>query len=334
MNPIPLIRANILTGFVTFLEEIGAPVQDLLATAKLPPSVLQTPEALLPLKQVFEFCEQSARSAGCESLGLRVGQKIQIEDLGAFGRLLCHSLTLHDAIQTAVHMMATYNSGDRIWLIEQGNQVWLCRKFIDQMDVGRQQADQCSVMIMIHLIQLASDCKWNPTEIHLATSKSQELNETQALSNTKILFEQQFTAISFPRSLLSLPLKNLGAYRDAQRCKDYEMLLSSAPATTFPGSIRQIAASLLKEGYPDVQLIAERVGISVRSLQRQLNEADLTYSRLIEQVRFDRSVRLLSDPTIKLADISTELGYTDAANFTRAFRRWSGVSPSDFRNLR
>jgi AraC-like DNA-binding protein len=110
-------------------------------------------------------------------------------------------------------------------------------------------------------------------------------------------------------------------------------LLSSAPAITFPGSIRQIAASLLKEGYPDVQLIAERLGISVRSLQRQLHEADLTYSRLIEQVRFDRSVRLLSDPTIKLADVAAELGYTDAANFTRAFRRWTGVSPSDFRNL-
>lgn len=74
------------------------------------------------------------------------------------------------------------------------------------------------------------------------------------------------------------------------------------------------------------------VGMSVRTLQRQLHEADLTYSHLIEQVRFDRSVRLLSDPTIKLADVAAELGYTNAANFTRAFRRWAGVSPGDFRN--
>lgn len=334
MNPIPLIRASILTGFVTFLEEIGAPVQRLLVTAKLPTSVLQSPESLLPLKQVCEFYEQSARTEGCENLGLLAGQKIQIEELGAFGRLLCHSPTLHDAIQTAIHMIATFSSGDRIWLTEQGNQVWLCRKFINQIDAGRQQADQYSVMIMIHLIQLVSGYEWNPTEIHLETSKFPGLNQIETLSNTKVLFEQECTAVGFPRSLLSLPLKNLDKYGDAQSYKDYQILLSSAPATDFPGSIRQIAASLLKEGYPDVQLIAEIVGISVRSLQRQLHEADLTYSHLIEQVRFDRSVQLLSDPTVKLTDISAELGYTDAANFTRAFRRWTGVSPSDFRNLR
>ncbi len=327
MNPIPLIRASILTGFVAFLEEINAPVERLLATTKLPTSVLQAPEALLPLKQVCEFYEQSAQVAGCESLGLLAGQKVQIEDLGAFGRLLCHSPTLHDAIQSAIHMIATFNSGDRIWLKEQGDQVWLCRKFVNQIGVGRQQADQYSAMIMIQLIQLASGYEWNPTEIHLEISKFQGLNQIAALSNTKILFEQQSTAVSFPRSLLSLSLKNSGEYQDAQRHADYQLLLSSAPAATFPGSVRQIVASLLREGYPDVQLVAEMIGMSVRSLQRQLNEADLTYSRLIEQVRFDQSVRLLSDPTIKLADVAAELGYTDAANFTRAFRRWTGVSP-------
>jgi AraC-like DNA-binding protein len=334
MNLIPLIRVSILTGFVTLLEEIGAPVQRLLATTKLPASILHTPEALLPLKQVCEFYAQSAQVQECETLGLMAGQKVKIEELGAFGRLLYHSPTLHDAIQTAIHMIATFNSGDRIWLREQGNQIWLCHKFADQIEVGRQYADQYSIMLMIQLIQLASGYEWNPTEIHLETSKFQGLDQIAALSNTKVRFDQESTAVSFPRSLLSLSLKNRDEYPAAQRHKDYETLLSSAPATTFPGSIRQIATSLLKEGYPDVQSIAERLEISVRSLQRQLNEADLTYSRLIEQVRFDRSVQLLSDPTIKLADISAELGYTDAANFTRAFRRWTGVSPRDFRNLR
>ncbi|HEY9639751.1 MAG TPA: AraC family transcriptional regulator ligand-binding domain-containing protein [Coleofasciculaceae cyanobacterium] len=339
MNYIPLIRANILTEFVKFLEENGAPVQRLLAAAKLPPLVLRDPEALFPLKQVFKFYEQSAQIEEYTSLGFLVGQKIQIKSLGAFGRLLYHSLTLHDAIQTAIYMIATYNSGDRIWLIEQDDQVWLCRKFIDEMDVGRQQADQCFVMIMIHLVQLAAGSVWKPTEIHLETAKLTELNQFAELFDINILFEQKETAIRFPRSFLSLPLQNLDEYHDAQRYdaqryKDYETLLSSAPATTFPGSIRQIIALQLREGYPDIQLVAEIIGVSVRTLQRHLNETNLTYSRLIDQVRFDRSVRLLSDPNIKLADVAVELGYSNAANFTRAFRRWSNISPSSFRNLK
>jgi hypothetical protein len=198
MNPIPLIRASILTGFVTLLEEIGAPVQSLLATTKLPTSVLHTPEALLPLKQVCEFYAQSAQVQECETLGLLAGQKVQIEELGAFGRLLYHSPTLHDAIQTAIHMIATYNSGDRIWLKEQGNQMWLCHKFVDQIEVGRQYADQYFIMLMIQMIQLAAGSTWNPTEIYLETGKLQGANQIAALSNTKILFEQEFTAIGFP----------------------------------------------------------------------------------------------------------------------------------------
>lgn len=61
---------------------------------------------------------------------------------------------------------------------------------------------------------------------------------------------------------------------------------------------------------------------------------NLTYSHLVEQVRFEQSLRLLHDPAVKLADIASELSNTDAANFTRGFKRWTGVSPTEFRHLR
>jgi AraC-like DNA-binding protein len=330
---IPLIRANVIQGFVTFLEEMGSPTKGLLVKAKLPVSALYLPELLIPFKQVIEFYETAAHREGCEYFGLLVGQRTQIADLGAYGRLLCQSLTLHDAIHTGIHMIATYTSGERFWLEEHGEQVWLCRSFLDHLGTGVQHADLFTVMLMINLIRMAAGSQWRPAEVRLETQWRPQLNTFEPLSEANIYFDQPATAVQFPRSLLSLPLGNPIDRQDDQRSKDYEILHSSAPATNFPGSVRQMVAALLREQKTDIQVVAELVGMSVRTFQRQLNDLDLTYSGLLKQARFEQSLRLLRDPDIKLADIATDLGYTDASNFTRAFKRWTGVSPTEFRQL-
>jgi AraC-like DNA-binding protein len=75
-------------------------------------------------------------------------------------------------------------------------------------------------------------------------------------------------------------------------------------------------------------------GVSIRTFQRWLATSNLTYSRLVEQVRFEKAMLLLAEPRLPLLEIAFELGYTELANFSRAFRRWTGVSPLRFRRQR
>lgn len=333
MKHIPLVRANVIRGFTAFLEESGSPVEKLLAKAKLPVSALHTPEALLPFKQVMEFYAAAAHHEGEQHFGLLVGQRTQIADLGAYGRLLCQSSTLQDAINKGVHMIPTYTSGEQFWLEEYGDQISICRRFLGGFAPGSCYADHFSVMVIINLIRMAAGVEWRPREIHLETQPMQGLARFEPLSDAMILFEQPATAVFLPRSLLSLPLGDWHQDQHLQPYQDYELLHSSAPATNFSGSVRQIVITLLREQQTDIQIVAEMVGMSVRTFQRQLHDLNLTYSRLVEQVRFEQSLRLLQDSEVKLADLALELGYTDAANFTRAFKRWTGLSPTEFRHL-
>jgi AraC-like DNA-binding protein len=112
-----------------------------------------------------------------------------------------------------------------------------------------------------------------------------------------------------------------------------DTLQQTAPAIDFPDSLSQLIRSLLPEGYPNLAIAAESAGMSIRTFQRRLEDNNLSYSDLVDQVRFDRATELLQDPTIKLIDIAFELGYTEPANFSKAFKRWTGVSPREFRNL-
>lgn len=111
---------------------------------------------------------------------------------------------------------------------------------------------------------------------------------------------------------------------------DFDTWWASAPSKNLIDSLRQLARSHLREGGLPITLAAEAAGMSTRSLQRCLAEEGLTYSRLIDQVRFDLAMDLLKDPSLRLIDVSLELGYAEPAAFTRAFKRWTGTAPSQF----
>ena len=95
--------------------------------------------------------------------------------------------------------------------------------------------------------------------------------------------------------------------------------------------MRQIVHTYLIDGYPRIVHIAEAANTSVRSLQRSLSSAGTTYSELIEEVRLEAAIAMLTETDARSIDISHALGYTDPANFARAFRRMTGVSPREFR---
>jgi AraC-like DNA-binding protein len=75
------------------------------------------------------------------------------------------------------------------------------------------------------------------------------------------------------------------------------------------------------------------VGMSVRTLQRRLAEMGVSYSDLVDEVRLASALTLIDDRSIKLSEIARKLGYADAANFDRAFKRWTGLSPSQARTF-
>ena len=87
----------------------------------------------------------------------------------------------------------------------------------------------------------------------------------------------------------------------------------------------------LRRAYPDIGHAAALTGVSVSTLQRRLRESGITYSELVETERLRLAIDLLTQGDIKICDVASELGYTEPANFIRAFRNWTGLTPSQFR---
>ena len=99
----------------------------------------------------------------------------------------------------------------------------------------------------------------------------------------------------------------------------------------FIQTLKLMLPSYLDERLPVLAEIAEMAGVSARSLQRKLSRAGVTYSGLLDAVRFENARKLLRDTDSKIIEVAFASGYADPAHFTRAFRRVAGITPGQFR---
>ncbi len=336
MTMIPLVRASVIFPIMAYLDRVGAPTDQLLQQAHLPVVDTRKPDGLISLYNGFRFLEMAARQENIPHLGILAGQRVEIGEIEPLGQLLLQSITLHEVLTTLVdRLTATHNSGARAWLTHQDGLVWINHQFINPAKIENQQAQYYACCLYLKVIQLVTGPHWQPTVVHLQAEPLPGVANHELLTNVRLRFNQPNNAIGFPSRLLSQPLRPI----TKPLCWDQEIelnqtLVATAPAQDLVGSLRQLICSLLGRGTVSIEAAAAAAGTSPRSFQRRLAEAGLNYSQEVDAVRYELASQWLLDQTRPITDIAYDLGYTNVVNFTRAFKRWAGVPPSQFRAAR
>jgi AraC-like DNA-binding protein len=330
MDRIGLIRASALAPAITLLRRRGVAVEQFLARAGLPAWAIDDPERLIPTSVLARLLAHAARADRLETFGLLAGQAAGIETLGTYGRLVRRCRTLGDALDATVRNHPAFSSNGRMWLVRRGNEVLLCQAFTARYDREWQQASHYVLMLMLSIVRLAAGSTWRPAEVSFQTGEASAVRAVDALSAARVAFAQPSTAIVFPKGLLREPLKPPMLDIEISR-ETIEAWRASAPPMTFTESVGQVVEMLSWQGYPDIVVTADILGMSVRTLQRHLAAVGLTHESLVGRARFATAVSLLEETDTKILDIALDLGYSDHAHFTRAFHRWAGCSPQEFR---
>ena len=322
---IPALRACLLSPWVAFTANAGAPVEALLERAGIHPELLQQPTALVPFKRALCWVELAGASLGTEQLGVHVGRATLIEALGSYGRALAGALTLQQYVQQGISLYRTLARGQTIWLSAHGDRVRINLGTAWKPSPGDCQARMNFLAVSIANIRRFASPRWSPTELSLGF-KPREPLALDVFGDVPVVDRPGQTYFAFPRPLLALRLCP-GDQRLAAR--------PTAPLEVVPSDLAGLVelqiGSLLSGRAPPVDLIAETLGTSRRSLQRGLAEQGVNYTDLLTKVRLRRAARWLERSDKPIVEIAFDLGYADASNFTRAFRKLTGVSPSAFR---
>ena len=330
MASIPLTRIAAFSPFPTFLIANGCHVERHLSSFGIAPENLESEEALVPLQLACEFIDHVADKEGINRFGLEVGSRANVLDVGLFGNILGQSLTLYDLIQKVIRLIPTVDSGCRVWLQKSHttpDSVHFCLKH--EIETGRAQIDAFGLMLFINAVRLVAGEDWRPKRVSLDAAAG-ETKSFEALSEANMIRPVNHVSFEIPLHLLEQPLKHHRPPANPNPVSENE-LTTTGPAFDLKGAIHQAIQSGLGTRLPTIEDAASMASMSVSSLQRRLRREGLTYRELVEKMRFQNALDLLEDTTLSIAAISRHLGYSEAANFTHAFRRWTGVSPSQFR---
>jgi AraC-like DNA-binding protein len=175
-----------------------------------------------------------------------------------------------------------------------------------------------------------------PLEVCLAHERPVYASEyARAFQDTRIIFDASHNAVVLSREHLAAPMihANAAVARafDARASELVERLRCAAPTSR---RVREQIAKSLGDGAANMKVTAERLAMSEATLRRRLQDEGTTFANVLGAVRRELALNYLQEPSNRLSDIATKLGYGSATAFDRAFRRWMGATPSRYRDER
>ncbi|XOK10949.1 helix-turn-helix domain-containing protein [Agrobacterium tumefaciens] len=327
MANIPVTRSQLLLPFVGILDEIGAPTSSLLEKFRLP-SFLETKSDLyIPLLPAIRFVETAQRTQGIKDFGFLASQRLHFSHLNEKTRaLIAHSPTLLVALRHACNWASREDTILNMWMERDNDHVRVCSR-LDRTNglLHLEHSQWLQNIFSIYIVRQFAGPNWTPTAIAFQARYTPS-EETQSLwPNVQFLSSQHAAWISVPSACLSLSNRSTELDPPAHNHED------GPSGYDIVEILKMMLPSYLGEGVPTLAEVADMAGVSTRTFQRKLSHVDLTYSDILDTIRFESASTLLRDSDSKIIEVAFAAGYADPAHFSRAFRRIAGVTPREFR---
>jgi AraC-like DNA-binding protein len=322
---IPAVRVRYLAAFCRALDERGFDAEMLLQQAGLEPVVLEKLEAWLSVFQLCSFLELAVQKTGYEALGLDAGIAPR-QSHSKFSRLVLYSPTLYQSLREVCSHSAREDTSAKFKVVRDGNFGWLRCGSIEASPEGVRQIETYRYSALLGIIRLAAGPDYLPLRLNLQSSHDDALGASPLLRGVDVRFGCRGLAIAFDAKLFSRPVANV------PNLPMTKPELSDAPVD-FSSALVEMTRTQMLSGRPEIEHTAAALRMSVRTLQRRLNEQGLSYAKLLQHVRMQTARTTLEEETTPIAEISAKLGYRYPTHFARAFRQVCGMTPRDYRRM-
>ncbi|NIE95955.1 AraC family transcriptional regulator [Acinetobacter sp. Tr-809] len=343
-DPYGLSKASIPISYAHLLLEImvekGFSASELLYQSKIPSALLHQVDARITPIQWSKLAWVSLSLAQDCGLGYEYGLKLRLTAHGSMGYALMSSPSLKQAIGLASQFFNMRLKDYRIDFFEQEQQSII--EIQQTHPVVSQQLEQAEMLrrffyecLMIGVVQTAltlAEHDFSDVELYVDWSEPSYHQKFQPQLPT-IHFNQAQNQIRYPSAVLNLSTKMADptAFQQALAQCEAEQIRFSETIQDIGLKVKTELQLIPQKGYPSLDRVAERLHTSSRTLRRKLDEAGYSYLGLLDEVRYQEAKQLLLNPQMEVQDIALYLGYLQPANFARAFKKWSGLTPSQFR---
>lgn len=330
------VLGSLTRAVIEFAVERGIDAAVLLRAGALDARALEEPGARIPAQAHAAIWAEVEERLGSHGLGLAFARSIHaprafgvvvLRDMMApsFGEALRRHCRDHRLLKGDVHaQLIESNGAATIYLATPSG----------RLDATPAAAEAAIAPYALHARAWTGQ-RVDPLEVrfeHTPPPRDQERYEQ--MFQCPVHFGQPVTAIRFSRETFELPLVH--AQRDVFEYLDRtaEEAVALLPQGSASEATGQVITDLLARGDVSPGAVARRLGVGVRTLQRRLQAEGLCFQDVLDRVRHKRALALLLDPDLAVASVSDRLGFSDPRAFRRAFARWTGMSPDQYRRTR
>lgn len=325
-------RASALGPIAEFVDYQGGRIARVFDRVDLPLGIVESPDLLLPLPEQFRILESAARETGDPYFGATLGSLVRIENLSAFGLWVSKARTVGGAIDRSNRGLNTFlQTGTNLRLHECGGVTRWSIEFLDPGKEGRFHNELLGVSYLTDALRSFLGRSWSPDLIRVTGGPGIRAAVLEDIFRAPVSTGNSVSSVEFSTDLMTEERKAATQTADGDPAPGDGM----TPVPTAPDqheAIQAMTAIAMLESYPRIDWIASKLGMTRRTLQRRLASHGTTFSRLVDDMLSERAAYLLAHGNQPITDIAHQLGYSDAAHFSRAFSRWTAQSPSAFRN--
>jgi AraC-like DNA-binding protein len=311
--------------------QMGVSRATLMREARLDERQLRDPDSRIPLAAVGQLWRAAAKHVPDPAFGLRLGADTRVREFGLVGYTMAFSSTVGSALRRFGHYSRIVSDALVVSLEAEGEATWLRLDVQPALRAFRPAVDARLAAVLAACREIAAS-PIAPLTVQLPYRRPADVKDYETFFAAPLEFGALTTALLLRNDDLARPVAvadtTLTGYLDRMAEQTLQALGNER---TVRDRVRRVLWSELTEAVPPLDRVARALGVSARTLQRQLREESTTFAHTLAQLRQEMAPSLLRDGRLAVSEVAFLLGYEDPSAFQRAFRRWFGRSPRAFR---
>jgi AraC-like DNA-binding protein len=327
---------NVIRPPLLLLKARGVETSSLLARHQIAPTLLDDAEARIPIESAYGLIGDAIRILDEPDFGLLSAEKSPVGVLGVSDYAVAASDTLGEAYVRRSRLHRLVSDLGYVELTQEGERARLILRIAPTMpDRIRRHVAEGRLAYWLRLGRELTGVAWNPRSVRFCHPAPASLDNHHRLLGAQVLFGESTDEIEFDRSLLALPIRSADPRLAAILDQYAKEILERLPeANDLLARVRQILVRLATGGQPTLSQVARDLRVTSRTLQRRLAERDISFRRIVDESRRELAMRYVLRDDLSVTDVGRLLGFESAPSFQRAFRRWTGTSPGEYRSAR
>jgi AraC-like DNA-binding protein len=328
--PIATLRISAAWGLAGLLNDLGVDQDVVLADAGLSADLFSNRENLITYPQLERLLLAGEQRSGCDYFGMLLGQRARLADMGLAGQVALCQPTGGAGLRNFIDHFNLHDTAATVALIESGSFAQFAYAISEHGLSDTRQFQLAGVTIACNILQDLFGPDWLPVEVRFASRSPSNLRPFQKYFAAPLRFDADESAVLFERRWLERPLPKV----DSQLRDDVERAVRKQRAemlADFPATVRRVLRKQVLLGDISMSVGASRLSMHRRTLDRHLQAHHTTYQELLESVREGVARLLLHDTDMPIQQIAESVRFASAASFATAFRRRTGMSPSEYR---